>query len=227
MTSNQAEAASGGGTAGDERPQRGQGHRGRGRSGTRGRGDGHISQRGVSTTEMRRGRGGRGGRGAATAAMSAGDLSARFGGQRGGAGGEQGEILAGPQRKRVESGGGEKRTKEGEVEAEVCWICASPIEHESIAPCNHRTCHICCLRMRALYKDKNCAHCRVYSLPSFFLQEIGVLIGKCRHRHHTLSSRTIQRNGMKISRTRILQARTRILGSGMRAMISERTRYYC
>jgi hypothetical protein len=36
--------------------------------------------------------------------------------------------------------------------------------HESIAPCNHRTCHICSLRMRALYKDNNCAHCRV-SLP--------------------------------------------------------------
>lgn len=60
-----------------------------------------------------------------------------------------------------------KEAKEGkteeEVDAEVCFICASEIEHESIAPCNHRTCHICCLRMRALYKDKNCAHCRVSS----------------------------------------------------------------
>ncbi|KAH9210667.1 hypothetical protein DL95DRAFT_342714 [Leptodontidium sp. 2 PMI_412] len=49
--------------------------------------------------------------------------------------------------------------KAGE-EVEVCFICASDIEHESIAPCNHRTCHVCSLRMRALYKDKNCAHCR-------------------------------------------------------------------
>ncbi|KAF8853807.1 hypothetical protein BDZ45DRAFT_706821 [Acephala macrosclerotiorum] len=48
----------------------------------------------------------------------------------------------------------------GESEAEVCFICASPILHEAIYPCNHRTCHICSLRMRALYKDKNCAHCR-------------------------------------------------------------------
>lgn len=48
-----------------------------------------------------------------------------------------------------------------EAEAEVCFICASPVVHESLAPCNHRTCHICSLRMRALYKDKNCAHCRV------------------------------------------------------------------
>lgn len=70
--------------------------------------------------------------------MNAADLAARF--------------------KRVE-------VKEGdadeEVDAEVCFICASPVVHESVYPCNHRTCHICCLRMRGLYKDKNCAHCRV------------------------------------------------------------------
>lgn len=58
-------------------------------------------------------------------------------------------------------GADEKEKAEGEAEAEVCFICASDIEHESIAPCNHRTCHVCSLRMRALYKDKNCAHCRV------------------------------------------------------------------
>ena len=67
-------------------------------------------------------------------------------------------------------------TKEGEVltreqdsieedlEAEVCFICASPVVHNSIAPCNHRTCHICALRMRALYKTKACAHCRVSNI---------------------------------------------------------------
>ncbi|KAI9772298.1 MAG: hypothetical protein M1840_001047 [Geoglossum simile] len=48
----------------------------------------------------------------------------------------------------------------GEAEAEVCFICASPVVHTSVAPCNHRTCHICALRMRALYKTKACAHCR-------------------------------------------------------------------
>jgi len=158
MASNQGAEATGG-IVGEERSQRGQGQgqgqaqRGRGRG--RGRGDGHISQRGVSTTEVRRGRGGRGGRGGVnTTAMSAGDLGARFASQRLVAGGEAGTE------KKAEGGG--KQPKEGEVEAEVCWICASPIVHESIAPCNHRTCHICCLRMRALYKDKNCAHCRVY-----------------------------------------------------------------
>lgn len=56
-----------------------------------------------------------------------------------------------------------------EVEEEVCFICAAPIEHNSVAPCNHRTCHICALRMRALYKTKDCPHCRV----SFFILLFG------------------------------------------------------
>jgi len=47
-----------------------------------------------------------------------------------------------------------------DVEAEVCFICASPVVHNSVSPCNHRTCHICALRLRALYKTRACAHCR-------------------------------------------------------------------
>ena len=46
-------------------------------------------------------------------------------------------------------------------DVEVCFICASPIDHTAIAPCNHQTCHICALRLRALYKTRACAHCRV------------------------------------------------------------------
>ena len=45
--------------------------------------------------------------------------------------------------------------------ADVCFICASSVVHNAIAPCNHRTCHICALRLRALYKTRACAHCRV------------------------------------------------------------------
>jgi hypothetical protein len=48
-----------------------------------------------------------------------------------------------------------------ENDAEICFICASPIQHTAVTPCNHRTCHICSLRLRALYKVKTCAHCRV------------------------------------------------------------------
>ncbi|KAF2645667.1 hypothetical protein P280DRAFT_389659 [Massarina eburnea CBS 473.64] len=48
-------------------------------------------------------------------------------------------------------------------ESEVCFICASPVQHLAVAPCNHRSCHICSLRLRALYKTKTCAHCRTES----------------------------------------------------------------
>ncbi|KAJ5787668.1 hypothetical protein N7457_002658 [Penicillium paradoxum] len=48
-------------------------------------------------------------------------------------------------------------------DGEVCFICASAVEHTSVSPCNHRTCHICALRLRALYKNKACAHCRTES----------------------------------------------------------------
>lgn len=54
----------------------------------------------------------------------------------------------------------EQSGTEDDVEAEVCFICASPVVHNSVAPCNHRTCHICALRLRALYKTRACAHCR-------------------------------------------------------------------
>lgn len=48
-------------------------------------------------------------------------------------------------------------------EGEVCFICASRVEHLSITPCNHQTCHICALRLRALYKKRDCAYCKVSS----------------------------------------------------------------
>lgn len=55
-------------------------------------------------------------------------------------------------------------SEQQDVEADVCFICASPVVHNSVAPCNHRTCHICALRLRALYKTRACAHCRVSSI---------------------------------------------------------------
>ncbi|KHJ36179.1 putative c2h2 finger domain [Erysiphe necator] len=44
---------------------------------------------------------------------------------------------------------------------ESCIICASDIVHESFGPCNHRTCHVCSVRLRVLFKDKTCTLCRV------------------------------------------------------------------
>ncbi|KAK3899894.1 E3 ubiquitin-protein ligase hel2 [Staphylotrichum tortipilum] len=48
-------------------------------------------------------------------------------------------------------------------DVEVCFICANPVSHYSVAPCNHISCHICALRLRALYKNKDCPHCRTSS----------------------------------------------------------------
>ena len=58
-----------------------------------------------------------------------------------------------------------------DVEAEVCFICASPVVHNSVAPCNHRTCHICALRLRALYKTRACAHCRTEAKFVIFMDD--------------------------------------------------------
>lgn len=45
-------------------------------------------------------------------------------------------------------------------EGELCFICADPIKLTSIAPCDHRTCHICALRLRVLYKKDECTFCK-------------------------------------------------------------------
>ncbi|CAO1614811.1 unnamed protein product [Jaminaea pallidilutea] len=47
-----------------------------------------------------------------------------------------------------------------EEEEELCWICAEPVRLYSVGPCNHRTCHICALRLRALYKVRECTFCK-------------------------------------------------------------------
>lgn len=61
---------------------------------------------------------------------------------------------------------------ERDEEADVCFICASSVVHGSVAPCNHRTCHICALRLRALYKTTACAHCRVSNTPRHFKRKV-------------------------------------------------------
>lgn len=43
----------------------------------------------------------------------------------------------------------------------VCFICAEPVKYYSLAQCNHRTCHVCALRLRALYKKLDCTFCKV------------------------------------------------------------------
>ncbi|CAG8557376.1 2250_t:CDS:2 [Acaulospora morrowiae] len=43
---------------------------------------------------------------------------------------------------------------------ETCFICAEPITVYAVSCCNHRTCHLCSLRLRALYKTRNCTYCK-------------------------------------------------------------------
>jgi hypothetical protein len=55
----------------------------------------------------------------------------------------------------------EEEDQNEEADADVCFICTRPIDYYSVAPCDHRTCHLCTLRLRVLYKTKNCAYCKV------------------------------------------------------------------
>ncbi|KAN0116623.1 hypothetical protein V8E52_005767 [Russula decolorans] len=45
-------------------------------------------------------------------------------------------------------------------EQDLCWICAEPIKYYAVSECNHRTCHVCALRLRALYKKLDCTFCK-------------------------------------------------------------------
>jgi len=142
---------------GDESSRyRGDGARGRGRGrGHRGRGRGDSAPRGGGTHKGR----GRGGSGAPPAYNTAAPAEAAQGSTTQ----KPKDALLRPPDPRPKTDDSEQ--SDGDAEGEVCFICANPIIHRSIAPCNHTTCHICALRMRALYKTKDCPHCRVSHPP--------------------------------------------------------------
>ncbi|KAI1643221.1 uncharacterized protein F4817DRAFT_265046 [Daldinia loculata] len=120
--------------------------RGRGRG--RGRGDGNSRGGGQGRSQRGRGRG---------ANISGAHTSSSATPLPHGDSDKPAPSLPQPRISHVAS---EASADQEDAEAEVCFICASPVIHQSVAPCNHRTCHICSLRMRALYKNKECAHCR-------------------------------------------------------------------
>ncbi|KAH9484495.1 E3 ubiquitin-protein ligase hel2 [Psilocybe cubensis] len=49
-------------------------------------------------------------------------------------------------------------SEDGDVE--ICFICAEPVKYYAVSECNHRTCHICAIRLRALYKKRDCTFCK-------------------------------------------------------------------
>lgn len=61
----------------------------------------------------------------------------------------------------------EASTPEETGDDAVCWICAEPVKYYSVSQCNHRTCHVCALRLRALYKKNDCTFCKVEFILSF------------------------------------------------------------
>ncbi|GAA6025087.1 hypothetical protein JCM11491_004775 [Sporobolomyces phaffii] len=42
----------------------------------------------------------------------------------------------------------------------TCFICAEPVQYWALGRCNHRTCHTCSIRLRALYKKRECTFCK-------------------------------------------------------------------
>jgi hypothetical protein len=44
---------------------------------------------------------------------------------------------------------------------ETCLICTEEIKIAAFGQCNHPICHLCCLRLRALYKSNQCPYCKV------------------------------------------------------------------
>lgn len=173
-------------SAGNRRPRRGGGGGGSGGGGGRAaQSQNNNNADGRGTNASRRGRGGgssggggggrsrknrvanSGNNGKAGNTVTAGEPPDR--GLRNA--GTSGDHLA---RDAVRAQGEEKRAgldgtgDTGEDDGEICFICASEVVHWSVAPCSHRTCHICSLRLRALYKSKACAHCRVGASCVYF-----------------------------------------------------------
>ncbi|CAI2164095.1 5454_t:CDS:2 [Funneliformis geosporum] len=49
---------------------------------------------------------------------------------------------------------------QGSQNENECFICAETVHYYAVPECNHKSCHVCSLRLRALYKSKNCAYCK-------------------------------------------------------------------
>ncbi|KAF8181214.1 hypothetical protein K438DRAFT_1679968, partial [Mycena galopus ATCC 62051] len=49
---------------------------------------------------------------------------------------------------------------EDKTDGAICWICAELVKYYAVSECNHRTCHVCALRLRALYKKNDCTFCK-------------------------------------------------------------------
>ncbi|GAN04033.1 C2H2 finger domain protein [Mucor ambiguus] len=61
-------------------------------------------------------------------------------------------------------------SSQDDEDGELCFICTEPIKTFAVAQCDHRTCHKCTLRLRALYDTRNCAYCKAEQKLVIFTQ---------------------------------------------------------
>ncbi|KAJ1965727.1 hypothetical protein GGI12_000555 [Dipsacomyces acuminosporus] len=54
----------------------------------------------------------------------------------------------------------EENASDEDEDENICFICADPVKFYAVGPCDHRTCHLCSLRLRALFKSKACPYCK-------------------------------------------------------------------
>jgi len=128
---------------------------------SRGRGDAGRRERGRGGGSRGRGRQNGGGRGGMQNQSRPQDPSGRSEAAAQGAMRQNGVMPSAAQSENQKPETASNTAEEEDSDVEVCFICAGPVVHNSVSPCNHRTCHICALRMRALYKNRACMHCRV------------------------------------------------------------------
>ncbi|KAI9190486.1 hypothetical protein H9P43_001920 [Blastocladiella emersonii ATCC 22665] len=109
------------------------------------------------------GRGGRGGgRGGAAGPRRGGDANVTTSTMLNGQALDVNIFLASAKPTAARGNDDEHEEDDGDAEgaAESCFICTEEMVYSSVGPCNHRTCHVCTLRMRALYKDFSCPFCK-------------------------------------------------------------------
>ncbi|KAL9555386.1 hypothetical protein MBANPS3_002385 [Mucor bainieri] len=76
-----------------------------------------------------------------------------------------------PSQQQEEQEEGSSSSEDDDQDGELCFICTEPIKTFAVAPCDHRTCHKCTLRLRALYETRNCAYCKAEQKVVIFTQD--------------------------------------------------------
>lgn len=70
-----------------------------------------------------------------------------------------------------------------------CFICTEPIKIYALGSCDHRYCHLCSLRLRALYKDMKCSMCKVYLQLKNYVLSHSFVTNKYQSTNYSLSNK--------------------------------------